>query len=136
MNFRSILIARLTSAETSQHLPPSPSVPTSYRKISTTSAAGAAAGGSGKKAIPSNSDDTATKNDTKEMTTGPEISSKTAEAESFEEPTKEQLNVAPGLPASGKAAPSSGERLSVKMPQSQEENQTEQVIVSFFLFCI
>jgi hypothetical protein len=68
--------------------------------------------------------------DTKEMTTGPEISSKTAEAESFEEPTKEELNVAPGLPESGKVAPSSGEKLSIKMPSSGEESQVEQVIVS------
>jgi len=65
------------------------------------------------------------------MTTGPEISSKTAEAESFEEPTKEELNVAPGLPESGKVAPSSGEKLSIKMPSSGEESQVEQVIVSF-----
>jgi hypothetical protein len=67
------------------------------------------------------------------MTTGPEISSKTAEAEAFDEPTKEQLNVAPGLPESGKAAPSSGEKLSVKMPkQAEAEGQNDQVIASLF----
>ena len=69
-------------------------------------------------------------NDTKEMTTGPEISSKAAEAEAFEEPTKEQTAAAPGLPDSGKVEPSSGERLSMKLPGPPAQESTEQTIVS------
>lgn len=64
------------------------------------------------------------------MTTGPEISSKTAEAEAFEEPTKEQLNASPGLPESGKVESSSAEKLSVKMPGPPSEEPTVQTIVS------
>lgn len=69
-------------------------------------------------------------NDEKELTTGPEISSKAGEAEAFEEPTKEQTAAAPGLPDSGKLEPSSGERLSMKLPGPHVEQATEQTIVS------
>ena len=127
---RSTLVARLSSAETSQHLPPMPSL----RTISTTSPASAKKSDSNAKATPGKEEDTATMNTTKEMTTGPEISSKSVEAEAFEKPTKEQLNVAPGLPESGKVAPSSGERLSVKMPGQEAESETDQVIVRLFSF--
>jgi hypothetical protein len=114
------LVARLSSAETSQHLPPVPS----FRQLSTSSPLA-------KKSTPAKEEDTATIKNDKEMTTGPEISSKTEEAEAFEKPTKEQLNVAPGLPASGKVAPSSGEKLSMKMPTQEAEGSAEQVIVSY-----
>jgi hypothetical protein len=98
----------------------------SFRQLSTTSP-------NAKKSTPAKEEDTATMNDTKEMTTGPEISSKTEEAEAFEEPTKEELNVAPGLPESGKIAPSSGEKLAMKMPGQEAEDVVDQIIVCHHL---
>jgi hypothetical protein len=120
------LVARLTSAETSQHLPPMPS----FRQISTTSPNNA------KKSTPTKEEDTATIKNDKELSTGPEISSKTEEAEAFEEPTKEELNAAPGLPESGKVAPSSGEKLGVKMPTQEAEDAADQIIVCLLLICV
>lgn len=113
------MVARLSSAETSQHLGPVPS----FRQLSTTSPTNA------KKSTPSKEEDTATTQNDKELSTGPEISSKTEEAEAFEEPTQQELNVAPGLPASGKVAPSTGEKLSVKMPTQEGEDAADQIIV-------
>jgi hypothetical protein len=95
----------------------------SFRQISTTSPTSA------KKSTPAKEGDTATIKTDKELSTGPEISSKTEEAEAFEEPTKEELNAAPGLPESGKVAPSSGEKLSIKMPTQEGEDAADQIIV-------
>jgi hypothetical protein len=95
----------------------------SFRQISTTSPNKA------KKSTPAKEEDTATIKNDKELSTGPEISSKTEEAEAFEEPTKEELNAAPGLPESGKVAPSSGEKLGVKMPTQEAEDAADQIIV-------
>ena len=121
------MVARLSSAETSQHLPPMPS----FRQISTTSPNKA------KNSTPAKEEDTATIKNDKELSTGPEISSKTEEAEAFEEPTKEELNAAPGLPESGRAAPSSGEKLSIKMPTQEGEDAGDQIIVCpLFLSCL
>ena len=120
------MVARLSSAETSQHLPPMPS--SSFRQLSTTSPLG-------KKSTPAKEEDTATTQNDKELSTGPEISSKTEEAEAFEEPTKVELNTTPGLPASGKVAPSSGEKLSMKMPSQEGEGSVEQVIVCSSTTC-
>lgn len=99
------------------------------RNISTTTPLKAAT--KSRSTTPQKQDDTASMNDEEVMTTGPEISSKRVEAEAFEEPTKEQLNAAPGLPESGKVEPSSAGKLSVKLPGPHAEETSEQVIVSF-----
>jgi len=103
----------------------------SFRQISTTSPSNA------KNSTPAKEEDTATIKNDKELSTGPEISSKTEEAEAFEEPTKEELNAAPGLPESGRVAPSSGEKLSVKMPTQENDDAADQIIVCpLFLFSL
>lgn len=123
--FRATLIARLASADTSQLLPPMPK-----RALSTSPSTAAAASKKGP-TTPSKPEDTATSHTEKEMTTGPEISSKRAEAEPLEKPTKEQVTVAPGLPESGKVESSSGDQLSMKMPNPTADGPSkEQVIVS------
>lgn len=101
------------------------------RSLSTTSAAKKKAAATSQAQGKQDEDATATINKgEKEITTGPEISSKRDEADAFEKPTKEQITAAPGLPESGKVEPSSGERLSVKMPGPPVEEAKEQVIVS------
>lgn len=100
------------------------------RTLSTSPKASAAKKGT---STPAKPEDTATSSTDKEMTTGPEISSKRTEADPLEKPTAEQLTVAPGLPESGKVESSSGDELSVKMPSFASDGPSkEQVIVRIF----
>ncbi|WWC70701.1 uncharacterized protein I206_104652 [Kwoniella pini CBS 10737] len=139
---KATLVTRLESSETSNLLGPLPpfpsstnntngnSIPNGIRSISTSATLSQPPKSSkkGTTSSPANSSSTDTKEDPQVLTTGPQISSQRTEAIKVDPIEPEQITVAPGLPQSDVASSSSGERLDLRFPGSQSEQEVDQVI--------
>lgn len=143
---RSVLVARLTSADISGHLPPVPPMPSStapalrnakslpaLRQLSTSSAASASKSTKTPSPTKPQGADQAPVADPVDQpvvtSTGPAVVSQKTEAAKPEPVEPEMVTVAPGLPET-KASEGDRKSLDVQMPGPRTDSAPEQVIVS------
>ena len=135
---RSVLIDRLSSADTSALLPPvppmpalttrsAPASPIKSRGISTTTARSFPPKEQRPTPTPKAHE---TVSHSHVTSTGPAVESQRTEAVKASPVTKAEVTTAPGLPETRNVEKTSGARLEMQMPRPEAETEIEQIIVS------